>query len=247
MMSPFEHIWMNVASETITTGSKIKIFQILQANSENLQKTSECDADVKELCLIYLEIFVALITVYSVIRLNFPYVLILDHLRSLSLVDDKFMPLDSVRLNTSVTAIRMKNMSSGNPCPLEIQTESGELIEADHVIVTVSLGVLKKNMNRWFSPSLSQRKRDIIVSMGFGLIGKVVLHYEEPFWSNWKFDYVDGDLRTLALYGDEEADAKETDPEGRYVSLHSKLICYLQIQSHLRVLSTPRPRFRCTA
>lgn len=153
-------------------------------------------------------------------RLNFPYVLILDHLRSLSLVDDRFMPLDLVKLETPVSAIRMKKMNSGGS-PVEVQTEDGQTFQADHVIVTVSLGVLKKQVNTLFSPPLSQRKQDIIESMGFGLIAKVVLHYEEPFWRDWKFDYVEGDLRAIALYWDEEADALQTDPEGRYVSFQS--------------------------
>ena len=52
---------------------------------------------------------------------------------------------------------------------------------ADRVIVTVPLGVLKAQTIA-FDPPLPERKRRAIERLGFGLLNKVVLSFEEPFW-----------------------------------------------------------------
>lgn len=57
-------------------------------------------------------------------------------------------------------------------------------IECDHVIVTVSLGFLKKNHETFFKPQLPRVKRDLIDSIGFGTVNKIVLQFDRPFWNN---------------------------------------------------------------
>ncbi|GAT11754.1 monoamine oxidase [Mycolicibacterium novocastrense] len=52
---------------------------------------------------------------------------------------------------------------------------------ADRVIVTVPLGVLKADAIA-FDPPLPQPKRDAIGRLGFGLLNKVVLAFDQPFW-----------------------------------------------------------------
>ena len=52
---------------------------------------------------------------------------------------------------------------------------------ADRVIVTVPLGVLKAQTIA-FDPPLPERKRRAIERLGFGLLNKVVLSFEEAFW-----------------------------------------------------------------
>jgi len=54
-------------------------------------------------------------------------------------------------------------------------------VDADRAIVTVPLGVLKAGAIA-FDPPLPGTKRQAIERLGFGLLDKVVLAFEEPFW-----------------------------------------------------------------
>lgn len=62
-----------------------------------------------------------------------------------------------------------------------VSCEDGETIEADRVIVTAPLGVLKEGSIQ-FEPPLPDWKQDVITRMGFGLLNKLVLVFERPFW-----------------------------------------------------------------
>lgn len=63
----------------------------------------------------------------------------------------------------------------------KIESEDGEVIEADYIISTVPLGVLKQR-DIQFEPPLPEWKTGAIQRIGFGVLNKVVLVYEEPFW-----------------------------------------------------------------
>lgn len=63
---------------------------------------------------------------------------------------------------------------------VQIDTSHGQ-VSADRVIVTVPLGVLKAGTIA-FDPPLPDAKRRAIERLGFGLLNKVVLAFEEPFW-----------------------------------------------------------------
>ncbi|XP_055332784.1 spermine oxidase-like isoform X2 [Paramacrobiotus metropolitanus] len=66
--------------------------------------------------------------------------------------------------------------------PVTVVCENGKTFPADHVIVTCSLGVLKKNINSLFDPALPERKRRVIEAAGYGVIGKILLRFTDPFW-----------------------------------------------------------------
>lgn len=55
-------------------------------------------------------------------------------------------------------------------------------IACSHVIVTTSVGFLKKNMATFFTPELPAVKQELIKSIGFGTVNKIVLQFERPFW-----------------------------------------------------------------
>ncbi|CAN8061561.1 unnamed protein product [Agarophyton chilense] len=65
---------------------------------------------------------------------------------------------------------------------VRVITEDGYEHLAESCIVTTPLGVLKSEDIAFFPP-LPQKKRDAIKNVGFGLINKVVLQFETPFWS----------------------------------------------------------------
>jgi spermine oxidase len=50
-------------------------------------------------------------------------------------------------------------------------------VEADHVILTVSLGVLKSLSGGLFTPPLPHRKLKAISALGFGVMDKILLRF----------------------------------------------------------------------
>lgn len=58
------------------------------------------------------------------------------------------------------------------------------IIECDHVVMTASLGFLKQNHETIFKPPLPDLKRELIQSIGFGTVNKIILQFERPFWKD---------------------------------------------------------------
>ncbi|KAK4538910.1 hypothetical protein RGQ29_032201 [Quercus rubra] len=84
------------------------------------------------------------------------------------------LPPGFLMLNQMVTRIKL--------------TESGATVcindknlTADHVIVTVSLGVLKANLIS-FDPELPEQHQSLIQALGFGTINKIFIRFERRFW-----------------------------------------------------------------
>jgi monoamine oxidase len=80
----------------------------------------------------------------------------------------------TIRLGTEVT--RVTHGDSG----VRLETSKGA-VDADRVIVTVPLGVLKAGTIA-FDPPLPEKKQQAIDRLGFGLLDKVVLKFDQPFW-----------------------------------------------------------------
>ncbi|KAI0401245.1 Sec1-like protein [Xylaria palmicola] len=62
-----------------------------------------------------------------------------------------------------------------------IECENGSTIEADYVVSTIPLGVLKHESIE-FQPPLPEIKRDAISRLGFGILNKIILVYDRAFW-----------------------------------------------------------------
>lgn len=62
-----------------------------------------------------------------------------------------------------------------------VQCEDGETIQADRVVFTGSLGVLK-SQDIEFSPPLPDWKLGAIERLGFGVMNKVIMVFDQPFW-----------------------------------------------------------------
>lgn len=80
-----------------------------------------------------------------------------------------------VRRDTAVRAIRRRTDG------VTVVTAAGERITADGAVVTVPLGVLQAGAIR-FDPPLPGPARRAIARLGFGLLEKVVLRYDDPWW-----------------------------------------------------------------
>lgn len=83
-----------------------------------------------------------------------------------------------VVLGTPVTRI---NWNDGE---IRIECEDNKVLEADHVIVTVSLGVLKEKHSKLFDPKLPIQKVRAIEGIGFGTVNKIFIEFPEQFWPN---------------------------------------------------------------
>ena len=69
-----------------------------------------------------------------------------------------------------------------NDAGVRVHTRGGgEGVQADAVLMTVPLGVLKKKSIKWV-PSLPAWKREAIDRLGFGPVEKVVLLFQSSFW-----------------------------------------------------------------
>ncbi|GAA5063769.1 flavin monoamine oxidase family protein [Nocardia callitridis] len=82
-----------------------------------------------------------------------------------------------VHTNTPVTAI--SHTATGVRLDLAI----GAHLDADAVVVTVPIGVLKSSAIR-FTPALPERKQEAIAALGAGLLDKLWLEFESAFWDS---------------------------------------------------------------
>lgn len=64
---------------------------------------------------------------------------------------------------------------------IEVECENGEKYHADHVIVTIPLGVLKDRVQTLFQPQLPEEKLEAIDRLLFGVVDKIFLDYDRPF------------------------------------------------------------------
>ncbi|RFU36067.1 hypothetical protein B7463_g279, partial [Scytalidium lignicola] len=84
----------------------------------------------------------------------------------------------NIRKNSAVKKI---TYSPEDPTSSKITFSNGEIIEADYVVSTLPLGVLKQHELE-FEPPLPDWKMGAIKRIGFGTLNKVILVYNEPFW-----------------------------------------------------------------
>ncbi|XP_038220441.1 spermine oxidase-like isoform X3 [Zerene cesonia] len=84
-----------------------------------------------------------------------------------------------IKLNSPVSKIIWPRDSTGN---VIVQCEGGQTYTARHVIVTVSLGVLKERHEKMFEPALPIEKTTAIDKMSIGVMDKVILKFEKPWW-----------------------------------------------------------------
>ncbi|KAJ5086766.1 hypothetical protein NUU61_008073 [Penicillium alfredii] len=85
-----------------------------------------------------------------------------------------------VRTNKIVSTISYES-SEASSRKATVHCEDGEKFMADHIVFTGSLGTLKHQTIQ-FDPPLPEWKRGAIDRLGFGIMNKVILVFEEPFW-----------------------------------------------------------------
>lgn len=103
------------------------------------------------------------------------------------------VPQENIELEHTVKHICWDN--SENESSVVVECANGRKLYADHLILTVSLGVLK-NCPNMFSPPLPIEKAEAIEKLGFGTVDKINLFFDEPI--------VDPDVFRVELLWDDE-------------------------------------------
>ncbi|XP_044740336.1 spermine oxidase-like [Chrysoperla carnea] len=93
----------------------------------------------------------------------------------------KALPLDDkILLNKEVTNIVWNTDSNQNG--VKVKCTDGSEYKADHVIVTVSLGVLKERINSLFKPELPLTKLRAIRGLNIGTVNKLIFEFPHRWW-----------------------------------------------------------------
>ncbi|XP_039144115.1 probable polyamine oxidase 5 [Dioscorea cayenensis subsp. rotundata] len=102
------------------------------------------------------------------------YSRVIEHLASV-------LPAGTIRLGRKVERIEWSPDGGGTTAeqPVKVVLEDGSEMAVDHVVVTVSLGVLKAKGGMEFNPSLPLFKREAIGRLGFGVVNKLFVEVEE--------------------------------------------------------------------
>ncbi|KAJ4408990.1 hypothetical protein N0V91_002804 [Didymella pomorum] len=113
-----------------------------------------------------------------------------------------------VRFNTPIRLIRYTTDDEQTGKTVTIESTNGQTFEADRVILTTPLGVLKSGSIS-FQPPLPDWKQGVIERMGFGLLNKIILVYEKAFWEP------DRDMFGLLNEAEHEASLRPEDYNAR--------------------------------
>ncbi|XP_077216682.1 polyamine oxidase 5 [Tasmannia lanceolata] len=108
------------------------------------------------------------------------------------------LPLGLIQLGRKVKMIVWNpesfTLSDEDSRPVKLHFDDGSVMVADHVIVTVSLGVLKAGIRKEssiFSPQLPSFKTEAISRLGFGVVNKVFLQLNQEEDDDFKaFPYL---------------------------------------------------------
>lgn len=114
------------------------------------------------------------------------------------------LPHDLVTYNRPVCCVHWNNTEKTEE-PVMVECEDGEKIAADHVIVTVPLGYLKKHHSALFCPPLPLHKLHSIQRLGFGTNNKIFVEFDSPWW--------DEDCEAILFVWDDEDEVVDQVPD----------------------------------
>lgn len=135
------------------------------------------------------------------------------------------MDIDSkIHLNKRVKHIRWSITGEEQT---NVECDDGSQYKVDHVICTMSVGVLKAHHETMFSPELFTSHRKAIQGIKLGTVNKIYIEFAESFWTeNWDglvCLWCDADLAEL------RANPDESWAEGIFsfttVQYHRNLLC----------------------
>ncbi|XP_033956159.1 peroxisomal N(1)-acetyl-spermine/spermidine oxidase-like isoform X3 [Pseudochaenichthys georgianus] len=105
------------------------------------------------------------------------------------------LPRDLVTYNRPVRCVHWNNTEKEENA-LMIECDDEKKMAADHVIVTVPLGYLKKHHSTLFSPPLPLHKLHSVERLGFGTTNVIYVEFDSPWW--------DADCENIYLVWEDE-------------------------------------------
>lgn len=81
-----------------------------------------------------------------------------------------------------VKKIKWDIVDGQNKNKVVVECSDGSVYAAQHVIVTVSLGVLKERADLMFEPALPEEKLNTIKGLSFGTVDKILLKFPYKWW-----------------------------------------------------------------
>ncbi|GJU07856.1 probable polyamine oxidase 5 [Tanacetum coccineum] len=103
------------------------------------------------------------------------------------------LPNGTIQLGKKVCKIEWQCQHNDGARPVKLHFLDGTTLSADHVVVTVSLGVLKAGISDSgilkFDPPLPDYKKDVISRLGYGVVNKLFLELSPdfPYFSEFPF------------------------------------------------------------
>ncbi|XP_061645010.1 peroxisomal N(1)-acetyl-spermine/spermidine oxidase isoform X1 [Phyllopteryx taeniolatus] len=91
------------------------------------------------------------------------------------------LPAGVVTYNQPARCIHWNN-SDKRGAHVNIECDDGEMVAADHVVVAIPLGYLKKHHMSLFRPPLPLHKMHSIQRLGFGTNNKIFVEFDSPWW-----------------------------------------------------------------
>ncbi|XP_015233100.1 PREDICTED: peroxisomal N(1)-acetyl-spermine/spermidine oxidase [Cyprinodon variegatus] len=114
------------------------------------------------------------------------------------------LPDGLVSYNRPVRCLHWSNTEEKQDS-VTVECEDGERIVADHVIVTVPLGYLKRHHSSLFQPPLPLHKLHSIQRLGFGTNNKIFVEFDAPWW--------DADCDAIQLVWEDEDELVDQVPD----------------------------------
>ncbi|CAG9834561.1 unnamed protein product [Diabrotica balteata] len=113
---------------------------------------------------------------------NKGYRTILDVLMEKTPDPTKTLPVeDKILLNKEVNKIVWDGNTSNENKP-KVYCSDGSLYTADHILITTSVGVLKKFHKSWFVPELPWYKVNCIEHISLGVVNKILIKFPTKWW-----------------------------------------------------------------
>lgn len=101
-------------------------------------------------------------------------------LRKIPAAAEEIPLMERIQFGKTVQLIDWSEANSGSA--VRIECSDGTHFEADHVIWTGSLGVLRQRHTTLFTPALPERKVNAIRAQKLGTVAKLYIEFAESFW-----------------------------------------------------------------
>lgn len=99
----------------------------------------------------------------------------------------KSIPKEKILLSKQVAKIGLSNECKKG-CRVTLEICDGDELRADFVVSTLPISVLKVDGERIFDGHLSNERLSAIDKVQVGLVNKIYLQYDEPWWNNRRGD-----------------------------------------------------------